>query len=269
MKKYKLGFLGLGKMNGAILDGILSSSLYKEEDILVYCHKNDFSNRIINNHNLLNFANDEIDLFERVEKVIIGIKPQSFDNVFSKFENKKFNLTVISIAAGIKIEYLKKYLGDNKYIRCMPNTPSMIGLGSIAICKSDNVDNDTFLDVKKIFESIGVVEEIKEDQMDIIIPLNGSMPAYLYEFAKVFIEKGISEGVDENIAKSLVVDAIIGSANMIKKQDKTIEELISDVCSKGGTTIAGLDELRKNDFSKTIEKCYDACVNRSIELGKK
>ena len=110
---------------------------------------------------------------------------------------------------------------------------------------------------------------ITEDLMDASLPLNGSMPAYLYFFAKCFIEMGAKNGIDYETAKNLTAESIIASARMIVESPDSIDTLINNVCSKGGTTIAGLYELYDNNFEEAIKKCYDACVNRSIELSKK
>ncbi|MDD3349046.1 MAG: pyrroline-5-carboxylate reductase, partial [Bacilli bacterium] len=178
------------------------------------------------------------------------------------------NTVFISIAAGITIDFLREYLGDQKYIRVMPNTPALIGMGATAISKSAEVDVKTFEKVKTIFESIGMVKEIDEEKMNGIIPLNGSMPAYLYYFIQGFIESAVKEGIDYSIAKDLACHAVIGSANMILQTDRTIDELINDVCSPKGTTIAGLEVLKKRKFLEIIDEASQACIKRSKELGK-
>ena len=105
--------------------------------------------------------------------------------------------------------------------------------------------------------------------MDATLPLNGSMPAYLYLFAKSFIDIAVKNGVDYETAKKLTAESIISSSKMILSSPDSIDTLINNVCSKGGTTIAGLYELYDNNFKEAVEKCYDACYRRSIELAKK
>ena len=106
--------------------------------------------------------------------------------------------------------------------------------------------------------------------MDATLPLNGSMPAYLYLFAKTFIEAGVKNGISYDISKELTARSIIASAKMILDSEDSIDTLINNVCSKGGTTIQGLYELynKDNDFIKAIERCYEECMKRSIELSK-
>ena len=114
-----------------------------------------------------------------------------------------------------------------------------------------------------------IQKEIKEEEMDDTLALNGSMPAYAYLFAKAFIDYANKKGIDYDVARDLTCAAIKGSMDMILANKETpIDTLIDNVCSKGGTTIAGLNKLYDNEFEKAIYECSEACSNRSKELGK-
>lgn len=265
MKKYKLGFLGAGKMGSSILNGVISSKIYKKEEILIY-DTNEMIKNIFKDQGFT-FSSDEIDLFKQSEIVILAIKPQMFNALKEKIKAEKFDCLVVSIAAGITISRLKEMFGNIKCIRVMPNTPALIGKATTVLTKDDLVNDDEFDVIEKIFQSIGVTSVITEDKMNEIIPLNGSMPAYLYYFAEAFIENGVKNGIDIETCKTLVVNSIIGSAEMILKANKPTGELIKDVCSPGGTTLAGLDVLKENDFKETIDKAADACIKRAYELA--
>jgi pyrroline-5-carboxylate reductase len=94
------------------------------------------------------------------------------------------------------------------------------------------------------------------------------MPAYLYYFVQAFIEHAVKNNIDYEVSRDLACQAIIGSTNMILTTDKPIDQLINDVCSPKGTTLAGLEVLKKRDFQKIIGEACDACVNRAKELGQ-
>lgn len=265
MKKYKLGILGVGKMGSSILSGIINNDLYKKSDVLLFDVNEEIALKF--KQDGFEISSNEINLFENVESVILAIKPQMFYKL-KKYKYDNLNVTIISVAAGIDTKILKEIFGKQKFIRVMPNTPSLIGKGSTAISRSDNVDTITYNNVKKIFESIGIVEEINEDQMNEVIPANGSMPAFLYYFAKSFIENAVNQGIDYDVAKKLVVNSIIGSAEMIISTNKTIDELINDVCSPGGATLEGLKILDEANFKKIIDDAGNACIKRAYELSK-
>ena len=264
--KYKLGILGLGKMGNSILSGIVKSNLYKKEEILLFDVNETVKSSL--ERNGFKFSNNEKELFENVDMVIVAIKPQMFNNLLS-LNLKDLNLVVISIAAGKTINDLKEIFGDQKFVRVMPNTPALILSSASALARGENVDDETFDNVKKIFESVGIIAEIEESKMNEVIPVNGSMPAYLYYFVQPFIDEAVNNGLDYEISKKLACEAVIGSARMILETNKPIDELIKDVCSPGGTTLAGLDVLKEEEFQEIIKKCFKACVNRAYELSKK
>ena len=252
-------------MGGSILSGILKSKLYQENQILLY----DVNKETINfwEEKGLGFSNNVKELVESVEMVLVAIKPQMFEKL-KEFTYDNKDLIVISIAAGKTIDDLKEIFGDKLFIRVMPNTPALISSGATAISRSENISDEVFEKVKRIFASIGCVEEIKDDQMNEIIPANGSMPAYLYYFAKGFIDDAIKRGIDSDVAKTLVSNAIIGSAKMILESNKTIEQLIIDVCSPGGATLKGLEVFDKYQLNQIISDTCEATINRAYELSK-
>jgi len=261
---YKLGIIGVGKMGGSILKGIISSNLMKKEDILLCFHSEDSMTKYKNDG--YQVTCDINDIYKDCEVILLSIKPQSFDQSLIGSKEYDFsNKGVISVAAGVSISYLEEYFKNASIIRSMPNTPSLIGCGVTTICY--NYESRYTSLAKDIFSSIGSCYVVKENQMDETLPLNGSMPAYLYYFAKQFIDNAVSQGIDYQTAKQLTANSIIASANMILTQEDDIETLIKNVCSKGGTTIEGLKKL-DDRFTSSLEDCYKSCVKRSKEMKK-
>ena len=263
--KYQLGILGLGKMGSSILSGIIKSKIYQKEEVLLF----DVNDELKQKYSDLGykFSDSEQSLIDNVEMLILAIKPQ----MFKVLNNLKINndLVVISIAAGKTIKDLEEIFGKQQFIRVMPNTPSLISYGATAITKSANVLEETFNKAKNIFESIGVVEEIDESLMNEIIPVNGSMPAFLYYFVEAYIDDATSCGIPYESAKRLACEAVIGSAKMILETGKPIKELINDVCSPGGATLEGLRVLKENNFQEIIKESNKACIKRAYELSNK
>ena len=263
--KYQLGILGLGKMGSSILSGIIKSKIYQNEEVLLF----DVNDELKKKYGDLGykFSDSEQSLIDNVEMLILAIKPQ----MFKVLNNLKINndLVVISIAAGKTIKDLEEIFGKQQFIRVMPNTPSLISYGATAITKSANVLEETFNKAKNIFESIGVVEEIDESLMNEIIPVNGSMPAFLYYFVEAYIDDATSCGIPYESAKRLACEAVIGSAKMILETGKPIKELINDVCSPGGATLEGLRVLKENNFQEIIKESNKACIKRAYELSNK
>ena len=263
--KYQLGILGLGKMGSSILSGIIKSKIYQKEEVLLFDVNDEIKKKYTESGYI--FSDNEQKIIDNVEMLILAIKPQMF-KVLNNLKIKD-DLVVISIAAGKTIEDLEEIFGKQQFIRVMPNTPSLISNGATAITKSENVLEETFKKAKNIFSSIGIVEEIDESLMNEIIPVNGSMPAFLYYFVEAYIDDATSYGIPYETAKHLACEAVIGSAKMILETGKPIEELINDVCSPGGATLEGLRVLKENNFQEIIKESNKACIKRAYELSNK
>ena len=259
----KFGIIGAGKMGSAIGFGVIKSGLFKKDEVIF---ADSFAPRIeeLNNSGYKTMSN--VELYQNADIVLLAVKPQQINDILdelSKIANHA--KTIITIAAGISIDYIKSYLKDVNVARVMPNTPALINYGTSAVC----FDGEINTTVVKIFESVGSVTIITEDKMNEVIPLNGSFPAYGYYFALSFIKAGMEAGFTYEQCKKLVCGSMIGSANMILECDKPIEQLIKDVCSPGGTTIEGVKVFDNYNMDKIVKDCFDACVNRAYELGKK
>lgn len=259
---YKIGFLGLGKMGYSILNGIINSNLYKKEDICFYAPSDETKEKYINYG--INLVSNEKSVFDSSEIIIMAIKPQKYDEALKDLDNLDYNgKYVISLAPGKSISYLQSHIKNATIIRAMPNTPALVNSGVTTLATNDKIDEN----ICNIFKSIGTILITTEEKIDEMIPCNGSMPAYLFEFAKAFIDCAKEYGISDNDAKKLIFNSIIGSCKLALNCNDDIDTLINNVCSKGGSTIAGLNELRDNGFNEAIKKCYNACVKRSKELN--
>ena len=266
--EYTIGFIGTGNMAGAIINGIVASHMISPSQIALY----DINKEKLESYRSQGFAvcKSIEALVSQCKNVVLSIKPQNFTDVLAQIRPAVNKETVfISIAAGISAQFIKENLGyDVKLVRVMPNTPLLLGCGSSAISKIDPVTEEEFSFVKKIFACAGQVETIDSEKMNEVIPLNGSSPAYIYLFAKVFVDRAVSLGFDADTANRLFCNTLIGSAKMMLESGKTHQELIDMVTSPGGTTFAGLKALEENNFNKALIQCFDDTIKRAYELGQ-
>ena len=150
----------------------------------------------------------------------------------------------------------------------MPNTPLQINEGATALCKSDNCKADEYDFVYKLFDSMGVTKTIPEDKMNEMVSVHGSTPAYLYYFIECLLKDIEDRGVDRSAARALIVQTFIGAAKLLQREpNRPIQEFIDEVCSKGGTTIEAVTELKNQDLEKIIHEANEKCINRAKELG--
>ncbi|MBQ6782465.1 MAG: pyrroline-5-carboxylate reductase [Acholeplasmatales bacterium] len=264
---YKFGILGVGKMGSSILRGIIASGVFKKEDILLNLYT-DEEVKTYGDEGFTYVKNDPKRVFELCDLTLLSVKPQVFPEVAKIADELDFNgKGIMSIMAGITISSIEVHFKNAKIIRVMPNTPALIKKAVATVCSKD-ISSIYYNQVFDILSSIGVAYPIDESKMDESLALNGSMPAYLELFAKAFIDQAVKDGIDYETAKKLTCQSIISSASLILKSDESIDQLITNVCSKGGTTIAGLEKLYEYKFEEAIYECSKACANRSRELSK-
>ncbi len=262
----KVGFIGAGNMGHAIMKGIAGS----EMNVKLYAFDL-FEEALARAAEMGVVAcKSAAEVAEECEYLFLAVKPQQLDEALEMIKDSITERTVIvSICAGITDDYIvSKTIDSAKVVLAMPNTPLLLGEGATAIARSERVPDEDFETVRSFFAACGECAVIPKDKMKEIIAVNGSSPAFIYLYAKAFIDYAVSVGIDETAAKSLFAKSLIGSAKMITDSGMSIDRLIEMVSSKGGTTIAGLEKLREGDIEKTVRSCCEACTNRAYELSK-
>ncbi len=202
--------------------------------------------------------------------LFLAVKPQNFEEALTEIKPHFSKKTVVvSIAAGITAGYIKKMLGaDCKVVLVMPNTPLLLGAGASALAQIPPTSDAEFRDVCSIFEASGEIAVVPESKMKEIIAVNGSSPAFIYYFAKGFLEYAETVGIDPDAALKLFCQTLKGSAEMMLHSGKNVDELIEMVSSKGGTTVAGLERLEEHDLLDAVRDACEHCTKRAYELSK-
>ena len=263
-----VGFIGAGNMGYAIMKGITGSTMSKDIDVFAY---DKFAPSLERVKKIgVDSCSNSADIVVKCKYVFLAIKPQQLDEVLDEISaSVNENTVIVSICAGISDDYIaSKTIDQAKVVLVMPNTPLLLGEGATALSKSDSVSEEEFDLVCKIFGSCGEYAVIPKDKMKEIIAINGSSPAFIYLFAKAFIDYAKSENISEEVAKTLFAKTLIGSAKMITDSGNSIDELITMVSSKGGTTIAGLEKLRSGKLEDAVNNACKACTKRAYELSK-
>ena len=183
-----VGFIGAGNMGYAIMKGIAGSKMSKDIQLYAFDKYAPILDRL-----------DELgtvkcsgcaEVVEKSEYVFLAIKPQQLDEVLDEIALAVTKDTVIvSICAGITDDYIaSKTVAGAKVVLVMPNTPMMLGVGASAISRADGVTDEEFAFAKSVIESCGIAEEVPINKMKEIIAVNGSSPAFIYLFAKGFVD---------------------------------------------------------------------------------
>lgn len=265
-RKYALGIIGLGHMGTAIARGAVRKEYIERYRIAVYDHS-EHAKRDCLIEGFDNLEHIE-DLVNQSHIVLLAVRPQQIEGVLEKIQNCDIN-TVLSIVTGVSIAHLQESLHNVPIIRAMPNTPLQINEGATALCMSKNCKADDYDFVFQLFASMGVTKTVKESQMDDIVAVHGSTPAYVYYFVHCILEDAKQRGIDEDVARALLVQTIIGAGKLMQNSaDKSLQDFISEVCSEGGTTIEAIHTLEKENMKQIIHDANEKCIHRAKELGK-
>ena len=264
-KQYKLGVIGGGFMAQAIIKGI---TFIKPKKIIVSDPSEAAQKRLEDLG--VNVTANNRDVADNCEYLLLAVKPQTFPAVAESLRGVPVE-KVISIMAGMKKQKIKDALfGDVKVARVMPNLPCSINFGMAALDLSDfedDVDDCAF--VQEIFNSVGNTLIVPEEKLNAVTGISGSGPAYVYMFIDGLIRAGVRQGLTEDEAKTLAVNTVVGGAEMVvHTEDKSIDEMIAAVCSKGGTTIQAVESFKKDDMEGLIDRAVAACVKRAEELSE-
>lgn len=269
MEKFKVGFIGGGNMTSAIVSGIVKAHTFPSDQMHVF-DLHEEKRRKLHDETGIIPAGSAGSLVKECDIIFLAVKPQSFPSLLEEIRPEVHTgKTFVSIAAGISSASIVEALAcDCPVIRAMPNTPLMLGKGATAICRTNAVADSVYQLVIDLFSACGVVSQIDESQMNAIICVNGSSPAYIYLLAQAVVESAEEQGIDPSVSLPLFCQTLEGSAEMLLKSGHTPDELIQKVSSKGGTTIAALEVLRKNKFEAVVDEAMKACTARARELGK-
>ncbi|MDP2586915.1 MAG: pyrroline-5-carboxylate reductase [Candidatus Komeilibacteria bacterium] len=266
----RLGFIGSGKMAEAIISGLLRKKLIKPKKIIA-CGPQELRAKDLQKRFRVKAMIDNLSAVES-EIVILSVKPQSMARVCRQIKGKiAVESLVISIAAGIPLEFLKAELEHDRIVRAMPNTPGSIGKGITGWTCTPEVSAEQKSQVANLLESLGVqIFMDDEKKLDMVTAVSGTGPAYVFLFMEAFINAAVEIGLSRDEAKQLVLETIIGSAEYIKEfPQKHLAHLRDEVTSPAGTTAAALYELEKAGFRTAIADAINAAYQRSIKLGGK
>lgn len=267
--KNSIAVLGVGNMAKSIIAGITSADIPIST---FYLYDTNPSAYDLFKSNEGFYISDSISsAVSNADCVLIAVKPQNYSEVLNEikkaisYEQKLY----ISIGAGITSQSVSDSLGGAGVVRVLPNLPMTIGMGASIICKNEKISVDDFNLVSAIFASSGSISVIDESDMNAMIGVTSSSPAYVFKFINAISEGATAQGLDGKALLDVICDMVIGSATLLKQSQDSPNELISKVASKGGTTEQALIKLNEGDFDKTIERAMIACTKRAEELAAK
>lgn len=262
--------LGCGNMGGAIIEALLLNQIYQGSDLtIVERYPNGYTKRFEDKGANILSAISEVD--EKIDLLLLAVKPQGAKEVMEEIAPKvDENTLVISIMAGISIQEMEQCLGAAQIVRAMPNTPCSVHLGMSGYCGNERVTESSYEITDKIMAAMGKALKVeKESMIDAITAISGSGPAYIFYLAEALQEGAVKLGFQQEEAKMLASQTILGAATLLDRSEDSAGELRRKVTSPGGTTEAAINSFDQSGIKSSLIQGFEAAFNRSLELGKK
>lgn len=203
--------------------------------------------------------------FSKADIAFLCIKPQVFQKLHN-FDLKK-PCTVISIMAGISISNLQRKFENARIVRTMPNIAIVAKSGTVAIA-TDGAEESVLQMVEQLFSKCATTVRVSESHMDAVTGLSGSGPAFAFQFIDALAMGGVKMGLPHEVAMKLAQSTVSGASRMLQESELSSGALTASVCSPGGTTIAGIQELENKAFRGIVMTAVETAAKRSMELGK-
>ena len=281
MAKYEAGFIGAGNMGGAL--ALAAAKKTGGDRIAVACSTRERSEAAA--QRLGCTAETPQRILSDSRFVFLGVKPQM---VVGVVESLKADILAsegifVSMLAGVSLEKLALLLGaDKKIIRIMPNTPCAVGQGLILYAANGRVSEDELSGIRdkmleymedelcafrELMAPAGALDELNEHLIDAASAVSGCGPAYAYLFIEALADGGVKNGLPRAKAQRYAAQMLLGSAEMVLRTGRHPGQLKDEVCSPGGSTIAGVAALERSGLRSACIEAVDAAVEKTKQLG--
>lgn len=267
--KLTLGFLGAGKMAGALAKGLVARQVVDPASLFASDVFPGAREQFTRDTGGTAFpSNLEVAFSAKV--LVLAVKP---DQAVAVLQEIKPAFTpehvLVSIAAGVTLEKLEAALpAGARVIRVMPNTPALVGAGASGFTAGSRATPDDMALAGTLLSAVGVAVEVREKLLDAVTGLSGSGPAYGFQMIEALSDGGVAAGLPRDIATKLAAQTLLGAAKMVLETGLHPGALKDMVTSPGGTTIEGLHELEKGGVRAALMNAVRAATERSRRLGE-
>ncbi len=265
----KFGFIGVGNMGGALATAVCKA--VGRENVMISDKLSGKAQVLADELGCFTCHSNEV--AATASYIFLGVKPQAMELAVNeilpvlKARNDRFVL--VTMAAGVRIANLRKMLGENyPIIRIMPNTPVAVGKGMILYSPADNVFMDEVSELCDALNFAGRLDKIDEAYIDAATAVSGCGPAFVYMFAEAMADAGVEIGLPRKKALEYAVQTLSGAAEMMIGTAKHPAQLKDDVCSPGGSTIAGVHALEEQGFRAGVMAGVKSAFDKTKDMSK-
>ena len=262
----RIAFIGGGNMASAIIGGLIGKG-FSASHIDVAEPFAEARDKLKSSYGIVAQAQPDAFLAQ-ADLVIWAIKPQTFKEAALQVRFHTKNALHLSVAAGIRSDSIAQWLGTERVIRTMPNTPAMIGKGMTALFARPAVTEADKAWASEVIGTTGAFLWLTaEAQLDAVTAISGSGPAYMFYFMEAMTAAGAEMGLPAEQAYQLAVTTFIGAGELAAASTEPPEVLRQRVTSKGGTTYAAITSMNNSGIKASFAKALHAARDRAKEMG--
>ena len=261
-----IAFIGGGNMASAIIGGLLKCGVPATNIQVV----EPFEAQRINLNQQFHVQAHEVPGPGLAEAALViwAVKPQTFKEAALQSRLHTQTALHLSVAAGIRSDSIARWLGTERVVRAMPNTPALVGKGMTGLFARAAVTPADRVLVDKVIAPTGEYVWLgDESQLDAVTALSGSGPAYVFYFIEAMVEAGVAMGLSQQQAHQLAVGTFVGASALVQTSSESPEILRARVTSKGGTTHAALTSMAQDNVKMQFIRAMHAAQQRAHELG--
>ena len=262
-----IAFIGGGNMASAIIGGLLRNGLPADR-VLVVEPFAEARAKLAADHGIqaLEQAGPAL---APAALVVWAVKPQVFKEAAAPVRAHAANALHLSVAAGIPSDSIAGWLGTERIVRAMPNTPALVGQGMTGLFPRAAVTAEDKQRVEQALASTGELLWVAaEAQLDAVTALSGSGPAYVFYFLEAMVQAGAAMGLPAAQAQRLAVATFAGATELARRSDEPLATLRQRVTSKGGTTYAAITSMQQDQVAEAFGRAMQAAEQRARELGE-
>jgi pyrroline-5-carboxylate reductase len=265
----KLAIVGAGSMAEALISGIVENSLIDRKNVWVTNNSNKERLTNLQERYGVRTTYDLNELFDGTDIVILAMKPKDSATAIQYVrEHLREEMLVVSVLAGVSMSTIEMLARKSlPIVRSMPNTSAAVGKSATAVAVNERVSPQQIETTKNLFGTVGLTKFVEEEQLDAVTGLSGSGPAYIYYLIEAMEKSAVEVGLDKEMASDLIVQTLIGAAEMVRNSSKSSEQLRRDVTSPGGTTEAGVKVLEEHKVQQAFISCIKAATTQSKKMG--
>lgn len=266
----RIAFVGAGNMASSIIGGLIESG-HPADHISA---ADPFSASLERLRAVAPVAvyTDNAAAVEGADIIILAVKPQVMAEATESIAAAvhKNGSLVISIAAGVTIASMQSRLGpDAAIVRCMPNTPALVGCGASGLFANDRASEQQREFAQRVLSAVGITCWVNsEPALDAITALSGSGPAYFFLLTEAIVDAGVALGLSRDTATLLATQTGLGAARMALQSDVDLAELRRRVTSPGGTTERAIESFEQDGLRDIVTSAMRAAAERAVEMSK-